>query len=350
MPSENTESGTAAAAPARHAPHLAALDALRGLAIILVVIGHYLPGHVVGGTVAEILDPCALGGVTLFFLLSGFLIARNLAHGHSTTGYALRRIFRILPAYWVSLVVFIVLHRLWLDQADFGHPIDTLFNALLLQDVAKAPLLNAAFWTLLVEAKFYILAPLLVLGGRRVIQIAPYVTMALNGVIMARRGEASNLLTYLAFCFVGMNFELWCRKELSDRALTALAVSAAVAAGIYSPYVKIGLVVFGLINAGLMALALRHGPRLKLPMLSFIGAVSYSWYLYHGGIGYPLMAALEASRWAIAPLMSACIGVVVTLLVAWLSYRLIEKPGISLGRMLEKRSTNENLHAMPERS
>jgi peptidoglycan/LPS O-acetylase OafA/YrhL len=346
MPSVNPQTDLGRRTPAHDAPHLAALDALRGIAIVLVVVGHYLPDRVVGGTFGEILRPCAVGGVTLFFILSGFLIGRNLSRGMSPIGYALRRIFRILPAYWGSLVVLIVLHRLLLKEANFGTLRDTLFNALLLMDVGKAPSLNAAFWTLLIEAKFYVLAPFLVLGGRRFIQFAPYLVMAVNGLILARRSEASNLLTYLAICFVGMNFELWCRRELSGRALTLLVLCAAVSAGIYSPYVKIGLALFVLINAALLGLALKHAPRLRLPVLGFVGAISYSWYLYHGGIGYPLMAKLDG---LMPPLVSTVIAAVVTFLVAWLSYRLIEQPGISLGRMLEKRALNKNSRVTAER-
>ena len=175
---------------------------------------------------------------------------------------------------------------------------------------------------------------------------SPYLVMAVNGLILARRSEASNLLTYLAICFVGMNFELWCRRELSGRALTLLVLCAAVSAGIYSPYVKIGLALFVLINAALLGLALKHAPRLRLPVLGFVGAISYSWYLYHGGIGYPLMAKLDG---LMPPLVSTVIAAVVTFLVAWLSYRLIEQPGISLGRMLEKRALNKNSRVTAER-
>jgi len=350
MPSLEPPGDSSAPQARRDAPHLAALDALRGLAIVLVVIGHYLPGRVVGDPLAQVLRPWAVGGVVLFFLLSGFLIGRNLAHGNSTIGYALRRVFRILPAYWGSLVLLILLHRLILKETDFGSPRDTFFNALLLQDFGNAPLFNPAFWTLLIEAKFYILAPFLVLGGKRVIQFAPYLAIVANGAILARRAEASNLLTYLTFCFLGMNFELWYRKKLSSKTLSLLVVCAAISIGIYSPYYNIGLTLFGLINGGLLALGLSYGPHLRLQAFIFIGALSYSWYLYHGGLGYPLMTGLETSHWLASPLISTVIGVVVTLFAAWLSYRLIEQPGISLGRRLEKRALNMNWRAVPERS
>ncbi len=333
--------------PMQDAPHLAALDALRGLAIVLVVIGHYLPDRVVDGVVGEILRPWGLGGVTLFFLLSGFLIGRNLSRGMSPIGYALRRLFRILPAYWVAIVVLIVLYRLILSEADFGAFRDTLLNALLLQDIGKAPLLNAAFWTLLIEAKFYFLAPFLVLGGRRLIRLAPYLAILANGLILARRGEASNLLTYLTFCLVGMNFELWCRKELSDSALAATVLCAAAFAGIYSPYYRIGLPIFGLVDALLLGFALHHPPRLRLPTLGFVGAISYSWYLYHGGIGYPLMAGLEA-KFLVPPFVSTLIAAAVTFVAAWLSYRVVEQPGVRLGRTLERRVLNSALRVATE--
>jgi peptidoglycan/LPS O-acetylase OafA/YrhL len=125
------------------------------------------------------------------FLAQWFLIGRNLTHGKSTTGYTLRRIFRILPAYWVSIIVFVFLHRLILKETDFGSPRDAFFNVLLVQDFGKASLFNPAFWTLLIEVKFYFLAPFLVLGGKRVIQFAPYLAIVANGAILARRGEAS---------------------------------------------------------------------------------------------------------------------------------------------------------------
>jgi peptidoglycan/LPS O-acetylase OafA/YrhL len=98
-------------------------------------------------------------------------------------------------------------------------------------------------------------------------------------------------------------------------------------------------VIFALANAGLLGLALWQAPRLRLPALGFVGAISYSWYLYHGGIGFPLMIGLE-SHWAMSPLLSTAIAFGVTFLVAWLSYRVIEQPGIHLGRIVEQRVVN----------
>jgi peptidoglycan/LPS O-acetylase OafA/YrhL len=171
--------------------------------------------------------------------------------------------------------------------------------------------------------------------------------MLANAALLARRGEASNLLTYLMFCFVGMNFHFWYRKELGNVALGLLVVCAAIAVGLYSPYFRVGLALFDLINAALLTIALRHGR--PLPWLGFIGTISYSWYLYHGGLGFPLMAALE-SRFLIPPLTSSLIVAGITLIVAWVSYRLIERPGIAFGQRLERYVKSAKAVVVPRQS
>ena len=72
-----------------------------------------------------------------------------------------------------------------------------------------------------------------------------------------------------------------------------------------------------------------------IPSLSFIGAVSYSWYLYHGGIGYPLMAALEAPPYGLSRIVTTVLATGLTLVIAWISYRFVERPAIETGRQIE---------------
>ena len=89
------------------------------------------------------------------------------------------------------------------------------------------------------------------------------------------------------------------------------------------------------------------GTPAQLPALAFIGAVSYSWYLYHGGLGYPLMDGLEV-KFLVPPFVSTLIAAAVTFVVAWLSYRVVEQPGIRLGRTLERRVLNSALRVAAE--
>jgi peptidoglycan/LPS O-acetylase OafA/YrhL len=314
---------------------MAALDALRGVAILLVVIGHYLPGRVIGGVAADILHPFGAGGVVLFFVLSGFLIERNLTGQPDVIAYGMRRFFRIMPAYWVAMLVLVGVSVLAREPAGLTAPRVLFANATLLQDVLRAPLISGVFWTLLLETKFYLLAPFLKRGGINWIIAAPLIVIVANAAVFLWRGEASHLLTYLVFCLVGMTMGPWSRGELPAVPTALIALAAAVATGIFSPYYKTGLVVFGTLSPLALAYAVRKP--IAVPGLAVAGAVSYSWYLYHAGIGYPLMTALEARPYGLSALVTTLIAVAVTFLIAAVSYRFVEQPAIAAGRRLEKR-------------
>ncbi|MBO0779800.1 MAG: acyltransferase [Ktedonobacteraceae bacterium] len=121
----------------------------------------------------------ALGGgsgVTLFFVLSGFLLflpyARALLSEKewpSARRFYLRRIMRIWPGYYISLL-FIA----WIMHPSYFHPTHWGELALFLtffMDSTKSTFqqLNGPFWTLAVEWQYYMLLPLLALALRRII-------------------------------------------------------------------------------------------------------------------------------------------------------------------------------------
>jgi peptidoglycan/LPS O-acetylase OafA/YrhL len=310
---------------------LVALDAIRGLAILLVVIFHYLHDRLLGGLANIVVGPFGLGGVTLFFMLSGLLIERHLARGANLPRYVSRRLFRILPAYFSCLAVIFTIDR-FAPEAHHWSLRDITINVALLQDIFHAPLMLGVIWTLLIEIKFYAVAPLVKRAGPVALAATPFLAIAANIGILATRGEASTLLTYLTFCFVGMQFGPWSRGEMPAWRLVATVVAAAGMAFICADYYAVGLAVFVATDAAILALALQHP--LSPPLLPFLGRISYSWYLYHAAIGYPIIAAvMDIGR--SAPLAVA-LATVAGLSTAWLSFAVIEKPLIAFGRKFDK--------------
>ena len=112
-------------------------------------------------------------GVTLFFILSGFLLfmpyVKALVFEHewpSLRTFYVRRVLRIFPGYYVSLFLIIFLaFPQYLQPAHWRE----LFLFLTFQmdsDIATFQRINGPFWTLAIEWQFYMLLPFLALGFR----------------------------------------------------------------------------------------------------------------------------------------------------------------------------------------
>lgn len=141
------------------------LDGLRGLAVALVFMRHaaYLGDY--HDSLPPVLGTFMLNGwvgVDLFFILSGFLISRPFFSDRlfEWKPYLTRRALRILPAYLFVLLVVTsgVIPFYAFNHENLGWR--TLYHLLFLQDYLPSDIV-IAFWSLGVEEKFYLLAPLL---------------------------------------------------------------------------------------------------------------------------------------------------------------------------------------------
>ncbi len=146
-----------------------ALDGLRAFAIIFVFFRHAFNSF--GEQVPEnftiynynLLTPFMNGwiGVDLFFILSGFLITltfmKHIREKGSLKTYALKRVLRVVPAYYAALLVLSVIALLSGKMAAGELGVSFLYHILFLQDYLPANI-NVVFWSLGVEEKFYIIA------------------------------------------------------------------------------------------------------------------------------------------------------------------------------------------------
>ena len=162
-------------------PRIPALDGLRGLAILLVMVFHALDIQLDAIPIPAIHAIAISGwsGVSLFFVLSGYLITGILLDsnpGRRSLGhFYARRALRILPLYYVTLFIFFYLipresfpEMAWHDDRE-------ILYWTFLQNwamAARGSFLNAPnlnhLWSLNIEEQFYLFWPLLVFGlGRR---------------------------------------------------------------------------------------------------------------------------------------------------------------------------------------
>jgi len=312
-----------------------ALDTLRGVAILMVVVGHFFPDRIVFGQLAHHLASMGRGGVLLFFVLSGYLIFRNVER-QDTSIFLSRRLFKIFPAYSIN-VALIFLFGLFTAGHENWNLKFLLANLFMVQDIFGQNLLNGVFWTLLIEIKFYAFIALqyLLLRDRGTLVI-PLVFILVNTTIWLTRGYASTLLTFFPTFYVGIQIY---RAERGNwdciGALKACGMVALVALSLFlfDDYYGGWSAVYLVVEAALLAFFLRRD--ISSRVLNFFGRISYSDYLYHASLGYLILVLLGPSTTWIGNLVSAFIVIVLTTAVAYISFRLIEVPMVTFGKVHE---------------
>lgn len=342
---------------AESSQRLAALDALRAIAALGVVLFHYLPyydqlyGHTFSPpSVLDVGRYC----VHLFFILSGFVIFMTLERTRTAGWFGLARAFRLMPALWAGIAItFLLVHTLGPEDraVSFG---SALLNVTLLHEYLEYPHVDGAYWSLVIEATFYCWIALLFYGLKawERIRIALWIWVAISyaGVIWWKAiPDALDFLVkdllfvkYAPLFVSGMLIYRWHqhgRPAAPDLLLLGLSIGHAVVAykAPFNIFVLGCYGVFALAVAGyLNALANR-------PML-WLGSLSYALYLVHQNIGYGVItwgynAGLPG--WA-----GVCLALSLALTLAAAIHYTIEKPALAWFREMRGRPL-KHLHSLP---
>lgn len=340
--------------PTNSANRLDFLDVARGIAAGLVLIEHAvlprIPGyedlHRYHGAVGRL-------GVILFLLVSGFIIPVSLEKSGSNGRFWLRRIGRLYPAYWFS--VLLAFKWCW-DGFDWRpFPLNDvgtwLLNLTMLQGFFNIPDAWGVFWTLRLELVIYVACSVLFtlrltkswvwliwsyiflyavagiakpifsegvfgIGGTKFLYLTP-----IMGVVAQKltTGEFSRKQAYamLGAHLLSM-FGIW----LSSRLIRPEKMNSECLVDFFLLWGVAYLVLFSLVE-------LRQ---VRMPKFAcWFGRISYSVYLTHPFV----LVYVARMQWdTFESIMAFLIG---TLVLSQFSYWLFELPGISLARKLENR-------------
>ena len=333
--------------PARGRSRLAALDGLRLVAALAVLAYHYtginlhhwgVPSREAFPRLNELTRYGYLG-VELFFVISGFVILMT-AYGRSVQSFSASRVARLFPAYWVAIVLTVVLQHFW-DGGRSTTWWESLVNLTMIQDAYNIPHIQGAFWTLWYELKFYLLIGVFMLVGitrPRVIAFA--VLWPLVGQIAAATDntflESLLIPEYAPYFAAGMLMYILHRDGRNVAALLGLAfnfvlcVNQAVGysartseltAGTVSPVV-VALAVAAMFAA---VIACTQGPlaRLQWRWLTVAGVLTYPLYLVHGQFGF---FAIDVLHNRLPPYVTLAVATVGCMLLAYTIHRLVERP------------------------
>jgi peptidoglycan/LPS O-acetylase OafA/YrhL len=346
------------------------IDGVRGVAILLIVLTHYVC-NISGNKTVEAVLGLAWTGVDLFFVLSGYLIGGILIENREAPNYYrvfyIRRALRILPLYLMVLALFYTFRtegKGW--DFVFGNGFQLWHYITFTQNFAVAATASygseamAATWSLAIEEQFYLLLPFLVrkLTPRRLIVccVGMIALAPVSRVLMFAIHPHPLLACYaLAPCrfdslFLGVliaalmrldGFTAWVRA----RAGWLSVALACLFAGMVTMHFKSPLgtkvvaifgytwiaMFYGAILLCAVAIDGRAARLFRVGFLQRMGLVAYGLYLIH----WPMLGIVFALAGRDRPVFDwglVYVAALGTVVVAWVSYRWLELPAMNFGR------------------
>lgn len=330
--------------------YIPALDGIRALAILLVVLFHAQVPGLGGGFV----------GVDVFFVLSGYLITRLLCEEHKRNGqinkkqFYIRRLKRLYPPLLLVISSYLVLATM-LDGNYTRRIKEALISAAYIADFARGlghpmPFL-AHTWSLAVEEQFYlfwplILTPILALRKVRAATVILAIYLALTGwrALCATALEQDfyiyyRLDTHISGIFLGCLLG-YLNLRAPSRYGAIGAIGIALATFTFAWGTKATLV-FGFTTAEIFAaILIASQPQwLEKFGLPWLGKVSYSWYLWH----WLIMRLMIDSNWEWQNIL--LVGGGASLILAILTYYWVEQPIRRIGRQSQTVNLETNNRA-----
>ena len=373
--------------------HIPALDGVRGLAILVVMVGHFTLGfYPVYGFERAILTVTQTGwwGVDLFFVLSGFLITGILldakGSSHYFRNFYVRRVLRIFPLYYGFLFAFFIIAPLirppvpggpfegWRESQGWFWTYMSNYQLLFPKWVRPYPLTH--FWTLAVEEQFYLFWPAIVMLTSRKGLIRACLVCVVGSLLfriwihmagwdpgIAYRVTPARLDTLAIGALLAALVRepaVWARLRGYPRFVIPVSIAVIVALsiptrGMAQSSIQMqtaGYPVIAILSAALIVIAIDPARRVtrlsrffQTRPMRVLGKYSYALYVFH----FPLAIVFERVGLTIlgfpriggssvpGAIVFTLVAISVSLLIALLSWNLYEKHFLKLKRFFPRR-------------
>lgn len=325
---------------------LVELDALRGIAALLVVAFHYTTRYqaVYGHPTSLWFDiPWGHLGVDLFFIISGFVIFLTLKRTADPRDFVVSRFSRLFPGYWFALVcTYAIVSYFSLPGREVGMR-DAVVNFSMIQYWLKIPHVDSVYWTLSLELSFY--AMMLVFYRLRLLNrvealalmgllffAATHLFERTTGLQVPGLVRTTLLLDYGQLFIAGlMFFRLHEMAMAYPRQRTfSVHVILMICLGIHGWVHGVDQLVAACVFFAFFY-AIIYGSSvirfvLTRPLVVYFGAISYSLYLIHQNIGYVVLRKMYGLDFQ--PLAAIASAAAVSLALATFITYAIERPAM----------------------
>lgn len=318
------------------------LDAVRGIAAILVVVQHTIEANPINYQFLVRYFNFGEIGVVGFFLVSGFIIPASIERHGSQSRFWIGRAYRLLPVYWVNFATVLAVGWVMstLSPVLFTHPARYLAgNLAMISEILRVPAGEGAYWTLQYELLFYVIASLLFVTSllRRsalwaCVAVLVYLFSNLVLVLTIHRALSAEKMGVLAAAFVGTLIYRYSQGHQSLRHIWLSLVIMAVAV-ISTSWFRLGAFRAGgeelmtpfctdcsfLLGYLLFGLPFLLRAKSFPGALLWLGKISYSVYIWH-----PLVLRFVPRAMPVGERTVLVLGTTIPL--AFVSYRLLEVP------------------------
>ncbi len=312
------------------------LDGWRGFSILCVLAAHLLPLGPKSWQLNSMVGPL---GMSLFFVLSGFLITNFLIKKPTVTDFLVRRFFRILPLVWLYLLIVLPI----LDVETDAYLPHFLFyvNTPPIEFLVKHG--TGHLWSLCIEVQFYIgVAVLYALMKERGLLLLPVICIAITCYRIANGVHISIVTPFrideiLTGCILALAYSNKLGKSIPELLrylnpywLLALLLVACHPDGGFMNYLRPYLAAL-LIGVTLYQKDLKINHYLSIKALIYIAGISYALYVIHPIL---LQTWLASGDDKIITYLKRPLLFIVLFLAAHVSTFYYEKYWISLGKTI----------------
>lgn len=340
------------------------LDGLRGIAAIMVFLSHFFgifyENHFINSIQNSGLRFFWNGdaAVILFFVLSGFVLTFSLIHNKTNYFYfTIKRIFRIFPAYYISIILGIILIKyfepsrliglsswiqsFWLNKITMKD----IFNHIILIFSFNSKIINPVIWSLSVEIKMSLLLPIILIFYKSKFRVLFSIIILINSLILS---NYQGLFYYLPEFSIGLVAAINHQKiicfisNLNSQILILFFFISLLLFGnrflIANKIEYDEIIITHLTGIGAIMLIILVSyyqfikKILSSKLLDIIGKISYSFYLVHfpvliftTSIFYPLINSI---------LLCGFISLNISFIISYLMYNYVELKMINVGKKI----------------